>query len=198
MNRWSDDPDRSLAEAQRLADRCIELAPNEARAHDTAALAANFTGDIDRFRREVEIATALDPNYPGANLHRGLLCLLTDEPLDAVPHFERAMRRDPFLPSTTIFLQVLGMAYFFGGRYETAIALFRERIVLMPDTDWSRAYLASALGHIGQVEEARRVWDELMAINPKYSLVDRLRRGPTQGKGIERVVEGARKAALPV
>ena len=30
LNRWTDDPDRSLKEAQRLADRMVELAPNHA------------------------------------------------------------------------------------------------------------------------------------------------------------------------
>jgi hypothetical protein len=30
----------------------------------------------------------------------------------------------------------------------------------------SRAYLASTLGNLGYLDEARRVWDELMAINP--------------------------------
>ena len=157
VNRWSDDPDSSLAEAQRLAQTSIELAPNEPRAHDTASLAANFAGNIDRSRREAETAITLDPSYPGANFQRGMLCLTSDDPLSAVPHFERGMRRDPSLESTILYLQLLGMAYFFGGRYETAIALFRERIVLMPDTDFSRAYLASALGHLGQISEARRV-----------------------------------------
>ena len=78
------------------------------------------------------------------------------------------MRLDPSLGATLLHLQLLGRAYFYGGRYETAAALFRERILLMPDTDASRGYLASALGHLGKFEEARQVWAELMAINPKY------------------------------
>jgi hypothetical protein len=36
-------------------------------------------------------------------------------------------------------------------------------------TDFSRVALASALGHLGQVDEARRIWAELKEINPKYS-----------------------------
>ena len=108
------------------------------------------------------------------------------------------MRLDPSLGRTLVCLQFLGRAYFYGGRYETAAALFRERILLMPDTDASRGYLAAALGHLGKLEEARRVWAELMAINPKYSMVERLNRTAVQPSQIELVLDGARKAGLPV
>ena len=77
-------------------------------------------------------------------------------------------------------------------------ALFRERILLMPDTDASRGYLASALGHLGKFEEARQVWAELMAINPKYVMAERLNRTAVQPRQIEMVLDGARKAGLPV
>jgi adenylate cyclase len=108
------------------------------------------------------------------------------------------MRLDPSLDTTLFYLQFLGMAYFYGGRYETAAALFRERIVLMPETDTSRGYLASALGHLGEVEEARQVWAELMAINPNYVMGERLNRTAVQPSQIEMVLEGARKAGLQV
>jgi len=49
------------------------------------------------------------------------------------------------------------MAYLLAGKYETAAALLRQRIVLVPETDFSRAALASALGHLGEVDEARRI-----------------------------------------
>jgi adenylate cyclase len=39
----------------------------------------------------------------------------------------------------------------------------------------SRAYLASIHGAEGNVAEARRLWAEILEINPKFSL-DRLRR----------------------
>jgi TolB-like protein len=196
LNRWTDDPDRSLKEAKRLGDRMVELAPGYPGGHSIAALTAMFARDFDRFRDEAAMAIALNPD--GENDLRGHLCLANEVPLEAIPHFERAMRLDPSLSATLLYLQLLGTAYFFAGRYETAAALFRERILLMPDTDASRGYLASALGHLGKVEEARRVWAELMAINPKYVMAERLNRTAVQPRHIEMVVDGARKAGLPV
>jgi adenylate cyclase len=196
VNRWTEDPDRSLTEAQGLAERMIELAPDHAGGHYEAAITAMFARDFDRFRREAAIAIALNPDGESASNMQGQLCLANEMPLEAIPHFERAIRLDP--GTTLLHLQLLGMAYFFAGRYETAAALFRERILLMPDTDWSRGYLASALGHLGKVEEARQVWAELMAINPKYAMAERLHRNAVQPRQIEMVLDGARKAGLPV
>ena len=198
LNRWTDDPDRSLEEAQRLGDSMVQHAPDHLGAHFVLATTAMFARDLERFRRETAIVVALNPDAEIASNLQGQLCLNNEVPLEAIPHFERATRINPSLGSTLINLQLLGMAYFFGRRYDTAAALFRERILLMPDTDWSRGYLASALGHLGRVEEARQVWGELMSINPKYSMAERLIRRAVQPRQIEMVLDGARKAGLPV
>lgn len=198
LNRWTDDPDRSLKEAQRLGDRMVELAPNHAGGHFVLALTSMVARDFDRFRHEAAIVVALNPDALIASDLQGHLCLATEVPLEAIPHFERCMRLDPSLSRTLLCLQFLGRSYFYGGRYETAAALFRERILLMPDTDASRGYLASALGHLGKIEEARQVWAELMTINPKYGMAERLKRTAVQPRQIEMVLNGARKAGLPV
>jgi len=198
LNRWTDEPDRSLVEAEHLSARMIELAPEHAYGNFQAALTAMFARDFDRFRREAEIVIALNPDAAIASNLQGHLCLANEVPLEAIPHYERVMQLDPSLETTLHFLQFLGMAYFFGGRHEEAAALFRERILLKPDTDWSRGYLASALAHLGKHEEARQVWTELMTINPKYAMAERLSRSAAQPRQIEMVLDGARKAGLSV
>ena len=67
----------------------------------------------------------------------------------------------------------------------------------MPGTDFSRSALASALGHLGEFDEARRIWRELEEINPNYSFNDHLSRLPfKQKEDGERLAEGLRKAGL--
>src|SRR5262249_5301159 len=78
---------------------------------------------------------------------------------EAIPMIERAMRLDP--AHSEQYLHFLGMAYLLAGKYETAASHFRERIRLVPRTDFSRAPLASALGHLGEIDEARRIWHDL-------------------------------------
>ena len=106
------------------------------------------------------------------------------------------MRLDPaFNPQ---YLHFLGTAYLLAGKYETAATLLRQRILLVPETDFSRAMLASALGHLDEVTEARRVWGELQEINPKYAFKEHFTRQPFRPEDVQRVADGLAKAGLPI
>ena len=86
---------------------------------------------------------------------RGNIRAYSGEPLDAIPEIEQAMRLDPALSEQ--FLHFLGLAYLMAGKYETAAALLRQRIILVPNTDFSRAILVGAR-RLGEVDAARHVW----------------------------------------
>ena len=121
--------------------------------------------------------------------------IYTGEPAKAIPYIERAMRLDPnFQPQYTHFL---GTAHFVAGDYEAAAVLFKDRISINPTTDLSRAFLASALGHLSHLDDARRIWRELKEINPGYSHVDHIGRLPFKDPAdAERFTDGLRKAGL--
>jgi adenylate cyclase len=125
----------------------------------------------------------------------GTLRSYSGEPLEAIPVIEHAMRLDPAFNAQ--YLHFLGMAHLLAGHYEKAAALLRQRIVLVPETDFSRSALASALGHLGEVDEARRVWAELKKINPKYAFSEHFSRLPfKKEEDVRRVAEGLAKAGL--
>ena len=61
------------------------------------------------------------------------------------------------------------------------------------------AILASALGHLGEIDEARRIWRELKEINPKYSFSEHFGRQPfKRQEDVRRVAEGLARAGLPI
>jgi len=195
QNRWSDDPDASLALAKEYAESAIEKDPKEPLSHAVAAVAATFRGDLARAQSEVGIALSLNPNLAMAYNIAGSIRMYAGEPLEAIALIERGIRLDP--AGKTQYLHFLGLANLVAGKYETAVALFKQRIALVPGTDFSRSALASALGHLGQVDEARRIWRELEEINPKYSFNEHLGRLPFKRKEDgERLAEGLRKAGL--
>ncbi|MEO8666906.1 MAG: adenylate/guanylate cyclase domain-containing protein [Bauldia sp.] len=196
QNRWSDDPDRSLDEAGRLAATAIEKNPNDPLAHCVVALAAMFKRDLETGRVEADKALALNPNLAMAHNSRCVLHIYSGEPLAAIPFAERAMRLDPAYSQQ--YLHFLGLAYLLAGKYETASVVFKQRILLVPGTDLSRAFLASALGHLGEVDEARRVWREMMDINPRYAFEGHVGRLPFKHRAdVDRIKEGLTKAGLP-
>src|SRR5262245_24796259 len=195
QNRWGDKPELSLAEAERFADAAIAKDDKNPYAHFVASMAAMSKKDYRRWADEAETALSLNPNYTAAIVARGILYVYTGAPTKAIPYQEQAMRLDPTLPAQ--YLHFLGTAYFVAGDYEAAAKMFRDRITANPHTDLSRAFLASTLGHLGRAEEARRIWQELKRINPRYSLKDHMDRLPFKDPAdAEPIAEGVRKAGL--
>ena len=197
QNHWSDAPEKSLDQAQRLVDEAIAKDEKDAFARFVAAVVATWKKDYERWARESDKALALNPNYALALLTRGNVHIYTGEPTKAIPYIERAMRLDPGGPQQGQYVHFLGTAYFVAGEYETAATCFKDRITINPTTDLSRALLASALGHLGRHEEARQVWHELKEINPRYSYADHFARLPFRDPAdADKLTDGLRRAGL--
>ncbi|HEY1453072.1 MAG TPA: adenylate/guanylate cyclase domain-containing protein [Roseiarcus sp.] len=195
QNHWTNDSAEAFDKAGRYLDLALEKSPEVAYVHYVASILYFFRKDLVRTAAEAEAALDINPNYAQAHNSRGYVYIYNGLPLAAVPHIERAMRLDPMTRQT--YTQFLGSAYLVAGEYETAAATFRERIRLVPKTDLSRAFLAVALGHLGEAEEARRVWGELMEINPKYSFGEHVGRLPFQNQAdVDRLREGLDKAGI--
>ena len=196
QNRWSDDPDKSLVIASSLAEKAVAMDAKDPFAHCAVALATAFHRNLDKARAEADAALALNPNFAIAHNARCFLSIYTGDPLGAIPFAERAIRLDPAYAQQ--YLHFLGLAYLCSRKYETAVAIFKQRVLLVPETDLSRSFLASALGHLDELDEARRVWAELKAINPKYSFDGHIGRLPFQRpEDVEHIRAGLTKAGLP-
>jgi len=194
-NRWTDHPDRSLRLADELATKAIALDPEEPFAYFALSITAGMLRDDQRSKAAIDKALALNPNYPPALNARGAFNVYGGRPEAAIPDIERAIRLDPAFSQQ--YLHFLGLAHLLIGNYETAAMMFRERILLFPKTDVSRSALAAALGHLGAVEEARRVWAELMKINPKYVFEEHMARLPfKRQQDIDIIRAGLAKAGL--
>ncbi|MFT4097344.1 MAG: guanylyl cyclase [Rhodoblastus sp.] len=195
QNRWSAHPEQSLGEAERLADIALAKDRDNPFACFAAALAAQGRKDFGRWQAEIERALALNPNFAPAVVALGTLHVYTGAPMKGVPYIERAMRLDPTVRGQ--YLHFLGTAYLVAGEDARAAALFSERVLVNPDTDLSRGLLVAALGHLGRIDEARRVWRDLMEINPRYALEDHVARLPFKDPAdAARIIAGARLAGV--
>jgi adenylate cyclase len=186
----------ALDVAEQFATIAVEKGPTVPFPHWVLAAVVLWKKKFDVVKRETEIALALNPNYALACNTRGNAEAYSGHPLAAIPYFERAMRLDPAF--TQQYIHFLGSAYLVAGQYEAAAASFRERVRLSPETDLSRGLLISALGHLGQIDEARRIWSELKQLNPKYSFAGHLARLPfSNPTDVEKIKEGFAKVGIP-
>jgi len=195
-NHWNDNPHVSLRLAGELAAKAIASDSKEPSGYVAAALVAENLKDYDQARAAIETALKLNPSDASALNARGTIAIFSGQPQAAIEHIERAMRLDPGFSQQ--YLHFLGMAHLLMGHYETAAAMFKERIRLVPETDTSRSALASALGHLGEIDNARRVWAELKKTNPKYSFAEHVARLPFRNPAdVDKIAEGLAKAGLP-
>jgi len=196
QNRWTDNLSLALRQAKENAQLAIAKDASEPFGHFVAALAALFEQDFDRAQSEADQALSLNPNYAMAYNTLGSVRTFSGRPLEAIPLIEKAMRLDPAYGQQ--YQHFLGVAYLLAGKYETAAAILTQRILLVPGSDFSRSALASALGHLGEFEQARRVWGELKEINPQYTFKGQFGRQPFKNKSdLQRIADGLVAAGLP-
>lgn len=196
QNQWTGLPgwlERSLD----LAKKAVALEPDDAYARLALAINLLFSGDPQGGKEEAQKALTLNPNFANAYAALGNAEIFLGDPLAGLPYLEIAIRLDPAYKAQT--LHFVGLAQLLARHYADAAETFRERIRLVPGTDMSRSYFAATLGHLGQIDEARAVWAELMAIKPGYSLDAHLGRLPWHSPQDEAAIrEGLAKAGLPL
>jgi adenylate cyclase len=194
-NNWTSDPAATIRRADELVTRATTLAPDDPYGWYVLSIIAAQNRDFDRSRTASDKCLALNPNNAPALGTRGAIEIYSGNLTEAIEHIERARRIDP--AGTILGMHFLGLANLLLGKYETAAAYLRERILAAPETDLSRVMLASALGHLGQADEARRVWAEVKRINPDYSFATHRSRMPfVDPSDADPIGEGLAKAGL--
>jgi adenylate cyclase len=196
VNNWTPNPEETLDAALRTARRAVELGPEDALAHRALAVSLLWRREMEEACAVLGRATELAPNDAETLVTHGNMLVYMHQPDAAIESLEKAVRLNPRFPD--MWMHFMAHAHFMRGDYQRAERLLRERIASSPNTDISRVLLASALGHLGDRDEARRVWDEVFVVNPSYSLEHRARILPYKDPSDwERVLEGLAKAGLP-
>ena len=194
LNGWNNPSVDYLERALSLARKGCEENEFDAECQNAVALTLMWLRRLDEAQSAARRAIELDPNL--ANAHGGLGNTLhfAGQHEQAIESFERALRLDPEM---NLWIHACGRAQFALERYDEAEATFKRRLIHMPKSDVTRAYLASLYGHTARPAEARNIWHELMAINPQYTIEHTVRILPYSNPApLEQFVEGLRKAGL--
>jgi len=194
LNDWNNPAADHLEQALSLARKACEANEYDAECHNALALALTWLRKLDEAESAARRAIDLDPNLASGYGGLGNVLHFAGQHEQAIESFERALRLDPQM---NLWIHARGRAQFALKRYDEAEATFKRRLIHMPRSDVTRAYLASLYGHTGRHEDARQMWRELMEINPQYTLEHTLRILPyTNPAPLEQFVEGLRKAGL--
>ncbi|MET3593196.1 adenylate cyclase [Mesorhizobium shonense] len=195
LNRWSASPPESMAQAEEVATRAVMLDDSDPWAHWALAIVKLYTRRHDGAINEAERAIVLNPNFAEGHVILGEALYYSGRSEEALESFARGKALNPYFPDVLLHFQAL--ASFQLGRYEEAVDLLMQRLARNAVTDVSRALLAASYGHLGRFAEARTAWQEVLRVNPDYSLDYRRRVLPYKNPAdFELVVEGLRKAGI--
>jgi len=138
---------------------------------------------------------AVDPGGADAHAWLGMSLNYAGRTKEAISLFEKAIRLNPFGP-TWYFLN-LGSSYRLTQQYQEAIAQYKKALHLAPNNIMAHLALASTYSSLGHDEEAHAEAEEVLRINPKFSLESFAKMLPFKNQTItDRFIETLRNAGL--
>jgi adenylate cyclase len=154
---------RSAIELARCA---LQASPGDPGTIGNAAfLIGVFEGDIEPAITLADRALALNPSFERGWRASAWLRLYAGQPNVAVEHIQTAIRLSPRFGNATDQV-LIGCAHFFQRRFNDAISAFLTARENMPKNPALPRYLAACYGQSGNVDQARRMLDQLQTITP--------------------------------
>jgi adenylate cyclase len=197
VNGWASEPDTALSTGLDLARRAVAMDDDEPEAHFATGVALLWSREIDQALEASARCIALRPSAAEARVLKAHIQIFSGLPSEAVETLESYMQLDPFYPE--IALQFLAEAQLSLGRFDLAAETLRKRLARNPESATAYALLASCHGHLGQIEEGRSAWTQVLRIDPGYSIEHRRRVLPYKNPAdFELRVEGLRRLGLAV
>jgi TolB-like protein len=190
-----------LASAETAALKALSLAPNHAAANRILGVVQIFTNRVAQGIAQCERALALDRNLASAHGSIGMAKYFIGRGVETEAHIKEALRLSPHDVSAHMWMLYVGVAKLWHGVDAEAIPWLRRCI----ETDRTNAlghfYLAAALAHVGELQEAQAIAQAGLALNPGFT-ISRYRAvmacdHPAYLAGRERTYQALRLAGVP-
>jgi adenylate cyclase len=189
--------EQSLQTSLELATRAVEMDDDDPYAHFVLSLVSIWRRNYETARAEVQRCLALAPSSAEGLLQLANLQYYEGDPSGALDTLNAYMRLDPLYPGLT--LHFVAQAQHSLGQYEAAVQTLKRRLERDPKSETAYALLASCYGHLGQIDESRSAWGQVMTIAPDFSVERRWGILPFKNPAsYSHRVEGLRKAGLPI
>jgi TolB-like protein/predicted Zn-dependent protease len=169
-NLFTDNRIEHLTAAETAVTKALSSAPNHAMAHCVMGLVQINTNRAAQGIAECERALALDRNLAGAHAHIGVAKLYLGRGEETEAHVEQALRLSPRDTLVYIWTGFVGRAKFGHGADAEAIVWLRRSLEANRNYPIGHFYLAAALAHVGELDEARAIAQSGLALNPSFSI----------------------------
>jgi adenylate cyclase len=191
----SESPEISFALATKNVKTALALDDEEWLAYITLGWLYLIRRDHDKAIAALERAITLNPNGADAHAQLGNMLAYSGRAEEGIKRIEKAMRLNPIPPVN--YLQDLSYGYYSLGRYEDAIELNEMVLKRTPNNVIAHIGLAATYSALGRDEEASRYAEEILKLDPEFSLKQFAEILPIKEKAqLEQYISNLRKAGL--
>ena len=157
----------ALIEAARQAVSCDD---GDSQAHCLLGFGYMWFRRYDLAIAEGERAVALNPSNYVALSQLGLALCYAGEPASGIPKFERALQINPRNPRIHFIFSCLARAHLNTRDPEAAANAARQALTHKVDYPLALLVLASALGQLGETEDAAAALEECERLQPGFAI----------------------------
>jgi TolB-like protein/class 3 adenylate cyclase len=164
VSGWTDHPEASRREGVERARQALRYGGDDAGTLGRAAYAlGHFGEDIDAAIGLVERSLQINPSFAYGWERSGWLRLWAGQPELAIDHFKTALRLNPRDPGAATLMGI-GVGHFFSGRLEEARSTLMRSLQERPGWVPTSRFLAACYAHLGRLDEARAIIEQLRAL----------------------------------
>ncbi|MBZ0163723.1 MAG: tetratricopeptide repeat protein, partial [Notoacmeibacter sp.] len=194
---WSDDVEKSQAEAQRLAEKAVEFGGDDPLILAVLGAVHTFVRNLGTARILLERAVAQDPNSAWAWTRLGWLEVYSDRPETGLKHFEHSLRLSPMDPMNFNNYAGIASAHEVAQEYDLAVKFFRRVLEERPNAGWVYRNLTASLSGAGHIEEARESFQKMMEIYPDMTCAKYAQVMIFSPDAVKRTIVNLKRLGLP-
>jgi adenylate cyclase len=192
---WSKSPIESFEHVEKNVEKALALNDSFDLAHSLSGWIYLFKRQHDEAVKAGERAIELNPNGADAQALLAFILIFSDKIELAIKLLKRALRLNPIPPPHYYYF--LALAYLNNGQYERAIEEAKKALSGNPDLLPPYLSLTASYSSLNRNEEARKAVEEVLRINPGFSLEYFANTLPFKNqKKLDKYINALRKAGL--
>jgi len=188
-------PEKSIEQAEHETQRVTDLNPDQPPPYSLLSQISLLKKDMDNAILYGEKAIELNPNNAGCYLTMGMVYRNAGRYEEAIKNLETALQLAPLRP--IVYVNNLAASYLGTKQYDKAILLWNETIERNPDYLFAYLGLTAAYEWSGNHEKACWAADNVMRVNPKFSIAVEEKMSPIRNESSKkRYFDALRSAGL--
>jgi adenylate cyclase len=188
-------PRETLEKAIELAQKAIAMDDSLPAPHMSLSFFYCFKREYDKAIAEGERGVALNPSGSETYAAHAAALLFACRPEEAIPLLQKAIRLNP--NANPITFVNFGYALLMTGRFEETVSAFKKALQRAPDHPLAHIGLGATYSLMGREKEARAEAEEVLRINPKFSLDYYAKTLPYKDQSEkDKIIDAMRKAGL--